>query len=518
MQSSVRTIVFPVAGPRRFSEDDATANFSELRPIVDMPVIRFAIEEARRAGVTRLIFITSTEKSLLERQIQEICNKVRSDEAAQYGSAPPMEVLFIRQAHRKGIGHALLISRERLAGEPFAVMIPNLLIIGEGAGLRNMVQGYERGTVLIGYTERPRDKLNNFGVLELEPDSASLVRTVHEKPSHYDELSGAAAFGRWICDDAVLDRLAETPANGSGEISLTEAINALAGEARVRAIPVGGLCFDLRQPDGFVQATIARAMQRPELSDAIVDAQRSFLAGVSTLRSAAWTQRYKELTPLALLSQLIEKDFKGGIALVSSFGADSAVLLHLLSRVSRDTPVFFIETGKLFPETLAYQRTLAEQLGLKQVRFVRPDATSLRTIDPEGELHKTNPDACCNVRKSLPLKVALGPFDAWITGRRRTQSTSRAGLELFEEDEDGRLKANPLQGWTRADVAEYFALHALPEHPLKARGYPSIGCTPCTTPVAAGEDERAGRWRGRDKIECGIHIENGKIVRAAGQP
>ena len=201
----------------------------------------------------------------------------------------------------------------------------------------------------------------------------------------------------------------------------------------------------------------------------------------------------------------------GRTALVSSFGAESVALLHMVSEVDPATPVIFLDTEMLFPETLAYQAELAEVLGLTDIRRITPDAAER---DPDGLLHLSDPDACCSLRKSEPLEAALGGFDAWITGRKRYQGGRRAALPLVESD-GSRLKVNPLALWSSEDVADHIARHDLPRHPLVARGYPSIGCAPCTTPVAEGEDPRAGRWRDAGKTECGIHFENGRLVRRA---
>ncbi len=200
------------------------------------------------------------------------------------------------------------------------------------------------------------------------------------------------------------------------------------------------------------------------------------------------------------------------LALVSSFGAESVVLLHLAAITRRDVPVLFIDTQMLFPETLAYQLEIAERLRLQNVRIIR--ATNIADHDPDGSLHLRNPDACCHLRKTAPLQDALMPFDGWITGRKRYQSGRRASLDFFEvEDGTGRIKVNPLARWVPQDIQDYMIENRLPRHPLVAQGYPSIGCTPCTSPVAEGEDPRAGRWRGQDKDECGIHFVNGKLVR-----
>ena len=205
----------------------------------------------------------------------------------------------------------------------------------------------------------------------------------------------------------------------------------------------------------------------------------------------------------------------GRIALVSSFGAEAAVLLHLAARVAPATPVFFLDTALLFPETLDYQRRLAAHLNLSDTRTLRADTTR---ADPENILHTTDPDACCTLRKTAPLDAALTGFDGWITGRKRFQSGRRATLDIFETaGPDGRIKINPLAHWTAADIARHFDTHALPRHPLVAQGYGSIGCAPCTTPTGPGEDPRAGRWRGTAKDECGLHIENGRLVRTQPQ-
>ncbi len=217
---------------------------------------------------------------------------------------------------------------------------------------------------------------------------------------------------------------------------------------------------------------------------------------------------------VVLLDDVIRHQYRHGVALVSSFGADSAVLLHMIAQIDRTTPVLFLETGMLFPETLTYQRELAASLGLTDLRLIRPDPADLANDDPDATLHRENIDGCCFIRKTLPLRRTLEPFGAWITGRKRTQAATRAGLELFEEDrENGLLKVNPLAHWDGAMVRGYMTEHALPPHPLVARGYPSIGCAPCTTPVREGEDPRAGRWRNQVKDECGIHFDGEKWIR-----
>ncbi|MCX7560016.1 phosphoadenylyl-sulfate reductase [Sulfitobacter sp. F26204] len=205
------------------------------------------------------------------------------------------------------------------------------------------------------------------------------------------------------------------------------------------------------------------------------------------------------------------------LALVSSFGAESVALLHLASRVKKDLPVLFIDTQMLFPETLAYQREVAINLGLSKIKIIR--APDIATQDPDGTLHQRDPDACCALRKTAPLDSALQGFDGWITGRKRFQSGTREQLPHFEAEvrkdtAAARIKVNPLAFWSPMDVADYIIENNLPRHPLVARGYPSIGCAPCTTKVMPGEDPRAGRWRNQPKDECGIHFAEGRIIRS----
>ncbi|MDW4548808.1 phosphoadenylyl-sulfate reductase [Defluviimonas sp. D31] len=230
-------------------------------------------------------------------------------------------------------------------------------------------------------------------------------------------------------------------------------------------------------------------------------------------RAAALNDRYRHHSATAVLERALYDPEVGNVALVSSFGAESVVLLHLVSVIAPGTPVIFIDTQMLFPETLEYQRELAEKLNLTDIRTIRADRRDTDFEDPDGTLHQFSTDACCALRKVVPLERALQGFDGWITGRKRFQAGTRAALEFFENEENKRLKVNPLAHWGREDLEEYMVNNRLPRHPLVAKGYPSIGCAPCTSPVKEGEDPRAGRWRGTQKQECGIHFINGKAVR-----
>lgn len=203
----------------------------------------------------------------------------------------------------------------------------------------------------------------------------------------------------------------------------------------------------------------------------------------------------------------------GKVALVSSFGAESVVLLHMVSEIAPDTPVLFIDTEMLFPETLAYQQDVAAHLGLTDVRSITAPRAQVLERDVDGILHQFDTDACCALRKTEPLEAALQGFGGWITGRKRVQGGQRAQMPLFEKDVAARVKINPLAAWDLDMVADYIKTHDLPRHPLVARGFTSIGCAPCTTKASKDEDPRAGRWRGQQKSECGIHFVDGKPVR-----
>lgn len=216
-------------------------------------------------------------------------------------------------------------------------------------------------------------------------------------------------------------------------------------------------------------------------------------------------EQFRGLPTADLLDEVIHHEFAGRIALVSSFGADSVVLLHLAAEVEPAVPVIFIDSGKMFGSTHRYRDQLTESLGLSDVRIARPDPEALAAEDGDSALWMRAPDQCCAIRKVAPLARALSGFDAWISGRKRYQGGLRASLPLVEA-EGARMKINPLAGWSHDALAAYRRTHDLPEHPLVADGFRSIGCMPCTTRVAEGEDERDGRWRGKGKTECGIHL------------
>ena len=233
----------------------------------------------------------------------------------------------------------------------------------------------------------------------------------------------------------------------------------------------------------------------------MIDVAPPFTAADAT----AMEERFAGVPTQEMLRELLSGELKGRVAAVSSFGTESAVLLHMIAAVDKDVPVIFTNTQKMFGETLEYRDELSERLGFTDLRVFRPDPRILAAKDANGLRWSYDPDGCCEIRKVEPLRRALLPFDAWISGRKGFQSSTRAALPRFEID-DGRLKLNPLADWDKTRLEAYFEEHDLPHHPLEANGYPSIGCKPCTSKVLPGEDPRAGRWRGWDKVECGIHV------------
>ncbi|MCV6600550.1 MAG: phosphoadenylyl-sulfate reductase [Cohaesibacter sp.] len=225
---------------------------------------------------------------------------------------------------------------------------------------------------------------------------------------------------------------------------------------------------------------------------------------------AALNADFEGKSPQAILQWLSDhQDRTGGpVPLVSSFGADSVVLLHLMSEINAGYPILFVDTRKHFDETLAYRDQIETQFGLTNLRSISPDPAKLKAADPFGALWMRDADACCDMRKTVPLDLAMDGYVGWITGRKRYQTAERATMAIFEHDK-GKLKVNPLANWLAKDVADYVSNHSLPGHPLIPKGFLSIGCAPCTSPVKEGEDARAGRWKGQDKTECGLHVAKG---------
>ncbi len=233
------------------------------------------------------------------------------------------------------------------------------------------------------------------------------------------------------------------------------------------------------------------------------NAELTRLASIAERLSDEW----RDLSTREMLAKIFGGTrFVTNPALVSSFGADSTVLLHLLSIVKPDAQVVFLDTGFHFAQTIAYRKELTSRLALENIRTASVDPIAVKRLDAQRRLHLSQPDSCCQLRKVSVLDRHLRMNDAWVSGQRRAQATSRHTIQCVEVDTArGKLKFNPLANWSVADIGGYKAEHGLLEHPLVAEGYTSIGCQPCTSAVRAGEDPRAGRWRGQQKLECGLH-------------
>lgn len=221
-------------------------------------------------------------------------------------------------------------------------------------------------------------------------------------------------------------------------------------------------------------------------------------------RASVLARELERASPAEIIAAALREVGRDKLAVVSSFGTESAVLLQLAAAVDPAIPVLFLDTGWLFAETLAYRDTLAAALGLSDVRTIRPRDEDIARVDAERELWFSDPDRCCLLRKVEPLSRALAPFGAWINGRKRFQGGARAAIPVVEAD-GARLKFNPLAAVSPDDLHALYAASGLPPHPLAASGFTSIGCMPCTSRTRPGEDSRAGRWRGKGKTECGIH-------------
>jgi len=212
----------------------------------------------------------------------------------------------------------------------------------------------------------------------------------------------------------------------------------------------------------------------------------------------------RDASPAEVIETALRTAGRDKLALVSSFGTESAALLKVMADVDPAIPVVFLDTGWLFEETLAYRDTLIAALGLTDVRSIKPLEETLSREDPDRELWFSDPDACCRIRKVEPLARALKPFSAWINGRKRFQGGLRAEIPVVEDD-GAKLKFNPFANVSREEIEAIYKMAKLPPHPLAASGYLSVGCMPCSSRAVAGEDARAGRWRGKAKTECGIH-------------
>lgn len=238
------------------------------------------------------------------------------------------------------------------------------------------------------------------------------------------------------------------------------------------------------------------------MSTIVQQAVNSDVAALSPAQSL--DRALRNASPAEIIETALKTVGRENLALVSSFGTESAALLKVMADVDAAIPVIFLDTGWLFEETLAYRDTLTAALGLRDVRSIKPLEDSLSREDADRELWFSDPDACCRIRKVEPLARALKPFAAWINGRKRFQGGARADIPVVEAD-GAKLKFNPFANVSHEEIEAIYTLAKLPPHPLVASGYLSVGCMPCSSRTAPGEDARAGRWRGKGKTECGIH-------------
>ena len=234
---------------------------------------------------------------------------------------------------------------------------------------------------------------------------------------------------------------------------------------------------------------------------------REVLEESLSLQAKDMLARTAELSAVDFLTTILRDEFKDEICVVSSFGAESAVLLYMVAQIDPTIPVIFLNTGKLFGETLRYRDRLQTLLGLTDVRSIGPHPTDLAETDSNEDLWQKNNDMCCHIRKNLPQERALKGFKAVLTGRKRFQTSQRGSMQRIEIDDEAaaRLRINPLADFTLEDLQAYLETHNLPKHPLVKDGYLSIGCMPCTDKVKEGDDYRSGRWSEQDKEECGMH-------------
>jgi phosphoadenosine phosphosulfate reductase len=226
--------------------------------------------------------------------------------------------------------------------------------------------------------------------------------------------------------------------------------------------------------------------------------------GDSALDLARQNELFENAAPEEILAWTTSR-FAPDAVLTMSLQHEGVVIAHMLREIAPATRIFFIDTGYHFPETLAYRAELVARFGfpIENLTSVMPRAEFVAKYG--DDLYNRDPDLCCKINKVEPMQLALRGVRAWINGRRRDQAVTRARMPIAERLQGGIVKTNPLANWTSRDTYRYLTANDIPLHPLFEQGYTSIGCWPCTRPVLAGEDERAGRWAGKNKVECGLH-------------
>lgn len=410
------------------------------------------------------------------------------------------------------------VIRDRILEEDTWVHLPDDAPVEDGASVIVSVERWRRERETLAARNAPvgvrlrsdqapseiADDLERFGTVALEfpvfkdGRAFSYARLLREWHGYRGDVR---AFGHILQDQYLfLDRC------GVNVVEVKDAKAAAAWETAMNELSVAYQpAADARRPVSVLRRE-NDARNRGNGGDTASSRSGPDPESVATAdaRVRSFSHTYGHLSAQKLLAAMINTEFAGKIALVSSFGSEAAILLHMVSEIDRSVPVVFLDTGKLFGETLRYREKLIDQLSLTGVRSIQPDPDEIAVSDADGMLWLRDGDACCELRKIVPLDRALHGFDAWITGRKRYQGERRAVLPVIEAS-GGRVKINPLASWTRDLVEEYYQENGLPRHPLEADGYQSIGCMPCTDRIVAGEDFRAGRWRGTDKTECGIH-------------
>jgi phosphoadenosine phosphosulfate reductase len=227
---------------------------------------------------------------------------------------------------------------------------------------------------------------------------------------------------------------------------------------------------------------------------------------LSSYKLEKFSQEFETKTPQEIIEWTVDR-YAPYVAMSSSFQTQSMPLLHIISQIAPDIPIFFINTGYHFWETLMFREKIAEDWKLNIVDLYRDSRWDVFVRQRMRTLPAEDPNLCCFLHKVVPMQNALKGYKAWITGIRRDQTSVRAQASILEMQGDGLLKVNPLLNWTKKDVQKYIEEHNLPKHPLFEKGYRSIGCAPCTIAIGVNDDERAGRWAGKGKVECGLHTE-----------
>lgn len=227
---------------------------------------------------------------------------------------------------------------------------------------------------------------------------------------------------------------------------------------------------------------------------------------LSPYKIEQFSKEFETKTPQEIIEWAVDR-FSPRMAMSSSFQTQSMPLLHMVAQITSEVPIFFLDTGYHFWETLEFREKISAEWKLKIVDLYRDSRWDIFAHQNTRSMPVEDPNLCCYLHKVEPMQNALKGYKAWISGIRRDQTTVRAKAHFLELQEDGLLKINPMLNWTKADVNHYIEEYQLPQHPLLKKGYRSVGCAPCTIAIGVNDNERAGRWAGREKLECGLHTD-----------